>query len=107
MEIRALQQVFSGRDPPCWLGSVKSLIGHTEAASGIAGLIKVALMLHYAHIPPSSYADSPADLLDSSSPVRLVEAMRPLNPRRRHFMGVSAFGLGGTNAHVLLTTHHA
>ncbi|MGF6710979.1 acyl transferase domain-containing protein [Luteibacter sp. W1I16] len=107
MEIRALQQVFSGRDPPCWLGSVKSLIGHTEAASGIAGLIKVALMLHYAHIPPSAHADSPANLLDSSSPVRLVEAMRSLNPRRRHFMGVSAFGLGGTNAHVLLTSHHA
>ncbi|MDQ0009245.1 acyl transferase domain-containing protein [Luteibacter jiangsuensis] len=105
MEIRALQQVFSGRDPPCWLGSIKSLIGHAEAASGIAGVIKIALMIHYAHIPPSAYADSPAPLLDACSPVQLMKAMRSLNPRRRHFMGVSAFGLGGTNAHALLTSH--
>jgi acyl transferase domain-containing protein len=107
MEIMALQEVFAGRESTCALGAVKSLISHTEAASGMAGLIKVALMLHHAHMPASAYADSPAPLLDASSPVQLVPAARSLSPQHIHHMGVSAFGLGGTNAHVALASHRA
>lgn len=107
MEIMALQEVFQGRESPCPLGSVKSLISHTEAASGVAGLIKVALMLHHGRIPVSAYADSPAPTLNESSPVQLVANARSLNPRRTYHMGVSAFGLGGTNAHAVLTSRQA
>lgn len=107
MEIQALQQVFQGRESPCLLGSVKSLIAHAEAASGMAGLIKVALMLRHHHIPASAYADSPTPALGTSSPVQLVPEARSLHPQQIHRMGVSAFGLGGTNAHVLLSSHRA
>lgn len=107
MEIKALQEVFTGRGAACPLGSVKSLINHSEAASGMAGLIKVALMLHHQHIPASAHADSPASLLDASSPVQLIPDARSLKPQHRHHMGVSAFGLGGTNAHVVLASHGA
>ncbi|AMP03907.1 polyketide synthase [Collimonas pratensis] len=105
MEIKALQEVFQGRELACPLGAVKSLINHTEAASGMAGLIKVALMLHHEQIPASTYADSPAALLDASSPVQLIPDARSLRPHRAHHMGVSAFGLGGTNAHAVLASH--
>lgn len=107
MEIKALQTVFEGRTSACPLGAVKSLISHTEAASGMAGLIKVALMLHHHHIPASGYADAPAPQLSASSPVQLVAAPSSLDPTHTHHMGVSAFGLGGTNAHVVLTSHNA
>jgi len=107
MEIKALQQVFEGRESACALGSVKTLISHTEAASGIAGLIKVALMLTHRHVPSSAYADEPAPLLDAASPAQLVHDARALSPEQTYFMGVSAFGLGGTNAHVLLASHNA
>lgn len=105
MEIKALQQVFRGREAACPLGAVKSLIGHTEAASGMAGLIKVALMLHHRHLPASGYADAPAPQLDDASPVQLLAETRALAPQKTHHMGVSAFGLGGTNAHVVLASH--
>jgi len=105
MEIMALQQVFEGRESACPLGSVKSLISHTEAASGVAGLIKVALMLSHRHVPSSAYADEAAPLLDGSSPVQLAQNTRTLNPKETYFMGVSAFGLGGSNAHVLLASN--
>ncbi|MFC4763746.1 beta-ketoacyl [acyl carrier protein] synthase domain-containing protein [Dyella koreensis] len=107
MEIKALQEVFDGRESACALGAVKSLIGHTEAASGMAGLIKVALMLHHGYMPASAYADTPAPLLDAASPIQLIPDARPLSPRQVYHMGVSAFGLGGTNAHVVLASHRA
>lgn len=105
IEINALKSVFKGRVSPCLLGSVKSLIGHTEAASGMAGLIKIALMLHHNYIPPSLYANTAADGLDSDSPIQLVHHGRALwDPiYHQHYMGVSSFGLGGTNAHTILS----
>lgn len=107
IEIKALRKVFEGRESVCSLGAVKTLISHTEAASGVAGLIKVALMLFHRHVPSSAYADAPAPLLDASSPVQLAPECRSLSPQQTHYMGVSAFGLGGTNAHVLLGSHGA
>ena len=105
MEVNALKQVFAGRNTACPLGSVKSLIGHSEAASGAAGVIKAALMLHHRHIPKSLYADSPTQWLDASSPVQLVGTAVELARQGTYHMGVSAFGLGGTNAHVVLASH--
>lgn len=106
IEINALKKVFKDQTSPCFLGSVKSLIGHTEAASGMAGLIKIALMLYYNHIPPSLYADTPSDMLDTESPVQLVQNAHTLWEHRfqKHYMGVSSFGLGGTNAHTVLSS---
>ncbi|HBU8525056.1 polyketide synthase [Klebsiella aerogenes] len=106
IEINALKSVFKDRTSPCFLGSVKSIIGHTEAASGMAGLIKIALMLYYNHIPPSLYADTPSDGLDTKSPVQLVSKACTLYEHtfRKHYMGVSSFGLGGTNAHIVLSS---
>lgn len=93
--------------PPkaCALGSVKPLIGHTKAAAGVAGLIKIALALKYKVLPPHPVVDKPVDAIaDPESPVHLLkEALPwfrdPLHPRRG---AVSAFGFGGTNFHAVL-----
>lgn len=105
IEINALKDVFKGRATPCLLGSVKSLVGHAEAASGMAGLIKVALMLHYNYIPPSLYFNTPSDRLDPDSPIQLVHEghIIPGGAGQALYMGVSSFGLGGTNAHTILS----
>lgn len=87
------------------LGSVKSMIGHTKAAAGTAGMIKAALALYHKNLPPTLKADPPDPGLglDDSS-IYLNTAARPwfrtVNHRRR--AGVSAFGFGGSNFHVIL-----
>ncbi|MFJ9567881.1 type I polyketide synthase [Streptomyces fuscichromogenes] len=90
------------RTRPCAIGSVKGNIGHTEAAAGIAGLIKTALALHHRTVPASRFAtaENPQLRLAErglsllSAPVRL--------PAGEVFAGVSSFGMGGTNAHAVL-----
>ena len=107
-ELATLLDVFE--DAPgqsCALGSVKSQIGHTKNAAGLCGLIKVALGLHHRAIPPT-LVDSPGDVVrDRSIPFYLSTRTRPWfhsdqSPRRA---GVSAFGFGGTNFHVVLEEH--
>ncbi|MBU6400823.1 MAG: SDR family NAD(P)-dependent oxidoreductase, partial [Verrucomicrobia bacterium] len=117
IEINALKKVFAvgsastaGRGPFCGLGSVKSNIGHLEAAAGIAGLLKTILCLERRILPASIHfktrnpyiqiEDSPFYIVDRSQPWNPPEdtAGRPW-PRRA---GVSSFGFGGSNAHVLL-----
>jgi acyl transferase domain-containing protein len=87
----------------CGVGSVKSNIGHTSAAAGIAGLIKTALALHHKTLPASLHFKEPNPRLElSSSPFFVVDSTRPWEcdgPRRA---GVSAFGVGGANAHVIM-----
>src|SRR6185295_7668629 len=88
----------------CALGSVKTNIGHLDAAAGIAGLIKTVLALEKKEIPPSLHFTAPNPRLDlAASPfhvnARLTEWRSEGGPRRA---GVSSFGLGGTNAHVVL-----
>src|SRR5690606_14127590 len=88
----------------CAIGSVKSNIGHTTAASGVAGLIKAALALHHERIPASLHFDDPNPAIDfAHSPFFVASEARDwkrgAEPRRA---AVSSFGFGGTNAHVVL-----
>ncbi|MGW1785169.1 beta-ketoacyl synthase N-terminal-like domain-containing protein [Streptomyces sp. NPDC002143] len=87
-------------DQPLLLGSVKSNLGHLEAAAGMAGLVKAVLALHHGFIPGSLHCDRPA--LDDQ-PLRVVTEPEPW-PRYSGTAtaGVSAFGFGGTNAHAVL-----
>ncbi len=107
VELGVLAAVLSeGRAPgsKAWVGSVKTNLGHTEATAGIAGLIKGALMLQHAQIPPSLHFREPNPGIDwHAVPVAIPTALMawPATSRPR-VMGVSSFGIGGTNAHVVL-----
>jgi amino acid adenylation domain-containing protein len=106
IEIAALTEVFHRPGAPnnsCALGAVKTNIGHLDAAAGIAGLIKAALCVHHQKLPPTLHYERPNPNIDlPNSPfyvnTRLID-WSPPGPRRA---GVSAFGIGGTNAHVVL-----
>lgn len=112
VELSVLSAVLSeGRAPgtPAWVGSVKTNIGHTEATAGVAGLIKAALMVQRAEIPPSLHFGEPnPDVAWDSSPVAIPTSLGPWpavpGPR---IAGVSSFGIGGTNAHVVLASDDA
>jgi acyl transferase domain-containing protein/NADPH:quinone reductase-like Zn-dependent oxidoreductase/SAM-dependent methyltransferase/acyl carrier protein len=93
------------KDAPCLVGSIKSNIGHLEAGSGIAGLIKAALILHYNTIPPNANFQRanpqiPFDALGLRVTTGLRELPRPGGGRP--VVGVNSFGFGGANAHVVL-----
>ncbi|MEU2954493.1 type I polyketide synthase [Streptomyces xanthochromogenes] len=109
VELAALAAVMgSERDPdrPLRTGSVKSNIGHAEAAAGIAGLIKTVLIARNGVIPASLHLNSPHALLAGpNSPVHVVTENEPLEDRDGTYLGVSSFGLSGTNAHVVVGRH--
>lgn len=107
IEARALGAVLcAGRDPqrPLLAGSVKTNIGHLEGAAGIAGLIKVALAMRHGAIPPSLHFEQPNPHIDFDG-LRLRVQTR-LTPwpewAERRIAGVSSFGFGGTNSHVVV-----
>jgi len=123
VEMQAVEKVFgSTSEPWCAVGSVKSMIGHCQAASGIAGLIKAALALYHKILPPTLHVSKPNPQIDWQKspcyintksrtwihpqphpriPQELAEALNlpKTEPRRA---AVSAFGFGGVNAHAVL-----
>lgn len=94
------------RREDCFIGSVKTNIGHLEAAAGIAGLIKVALALQHREIPPSLHFRQPNPQIDFARlKIRVPNKCIPLPPGREPvFAAVNSFGWGGTNAHAILRT---
>jgi acyl transferase domain-containing protein/NADPH-dependent curcumin reductase CurA/short-subunit dehydrogenase/acyl carrier protein len=91
------------REDPLLLGSVKTNIGHSEGAAGVAGIIKVALALANDRIPPHLHFETPNPHLNwEQLPVEIVSTLRPWPRERKRIAGVSAFGATGTNAHVIV-----
>jgi acyl transferase domain-containing protein/acyl carrier protein len=107
IEVAALTQAFGASTKEkgfCAIGSVKSNVGHLDAAAGVTGLIKTVLILEHGKIPPSLHYEQPNPKIDFANGPFYVNGKlrvweRNGGPRRA---GVSSFGIGGTNAHVVL-----
>ncbi len=106
IEVKSIAAVMHDRskDDPCYIGSVKTNIGHLESAAGIAGIIKTALSLYHEQIPPHLHFKQinphiPIEELPLAIPTEVKEWKRNQKPR---LAGVSSFGFGGANAHVVL-----
>ena len=107
IETNALGAVLGqdrAQDQPCWIGSVKANIGHLEAGSGIAGLIKAALILKHQQIPPNIHFTNPNPNIDFEGlglrvPTEITKLPDGEGPA---YVGVNSFGFGGTNVHVIL-----
>ncbi|MDQ3405158.1 MAG: polyketide synthase, partial [Actinomycetota bacterium] len=106
IEVQALTDVFQAETDAtgwCRLGAVKSNIGHTGSAAGVAGLIKAVLILRHRELVPSLHFTRPNPLLElESTPFVVSTRAEPWTGGGGRLAGVSSFGVGGTNAHVIL-----
>ncbi|MBM7085879.1 AMP-binding protein [Micromonospora humidisoli] len=105
IEVAALHEVYGGAAPAesCALGAVKTNIGHLDAGAGIAGLIKTVLAVQHGVIPPNLHFTRPHPEIDlAGGPFYVPTKARDWPDAPRRVAGVSAFGLGGTNAHVVV-----
>ncbi len=107
IELGSMSEVFSEQralNDPLWIGSIKTNIGHLEAAAGIAGIMKLVLALEHEQLPPHLNCDTPTPRFPwKDKPLRVVQATQPW-PRssQPRIAGVSSFGFSGTNAHILI-----
>ncbi|WP_155057956.1 polyketide synthase [Streptomyces blattellae] len=100
--LAAAHRSAGGPEPGCAIGSVKAVVGHLDAAAGVTGLIKAALVLHHRTVPPQANFTEPNPRLRLDSlPYSVPTAVRSGIPVRA--AAVSSFGLGGTNVHCVLT----
>lgn len=108
IEFSALKEVFATgtRRKELCIGSVKSNIGHLEAAAGMAGLIKTILMLQHQQIPPNLHFDTINPLIDLASlPAQVPTALQQWDSVSIRRAGISSFGFTGTNAHLILAEY--
>ncbi|MEP0930312.1 MULTISPECIES: type I polyketide synthase [Cyanophyceae] len=110
IEFKSLKAVLMPNRPPdspCWIGSVKTNIGHLEAASGIASIIKVVLALQHQEIPPHLHFQQVNPYIALAGTTFAIPTERqPWTVAGRRLAGISAFGFGGTNCHVVMEEAH-
>ena len=108
IEATALAEVFGpsrADKETLWVGAAKSNIGHTQAAAGLVGLLKVALAMKHSVLPQTPHITKPTSAVDwQGANMKPVQTQQPWlsQKRRRRRAGVSAFGIGGTNAHAII-----
>ena len=105
IEVEALKMAFNSRENGfCAIGSVKTNIGHLDSAAGVAGFIKTVLALHHKQIPPNLHFNNNNPSIDfKKSPFYVISKLREWNTGGYPLIaGVSSFGIGGTNAHIIL-----
>ncbi len=103
IEVGALGAIFQERETPLQIGSVKTNLGHLEAASGVAGLMKVVLMMQHQQVPPHmNFREPNPRIAWDQLPIQIPTTLAPWQSEKR-IAGVSSFGFSGTNAHVIVS----
>ncbi|NMM42640.1 type I polyketide synthase [Pseudoalteromonas arctica] len=103
VELSAIAKAFETRNDKCFVGSVKTNIGHLEAASGVAGIIKATMTLRDKKIAPNLHFNNPnPDIPFNSIPLEVPTNIHHLEKNKVHYASVNSFGYGGANGHVLL-----